>query len=272
MSDTTTPPAAPSQPAAAQRPRGNGFGITALILGIVTMVGCAIPFFNYLTVVIGIAGVVFGIIGLVIKFRPRKAAIAGVILSGLGLILSIILAVVYTAAFAGAAKALQEDTVPSAGVPSSVSSGSAAAGTGADSTGDASFKDGVLNTAKFKIEITSHTVIPVGQAGNEYGQKPVLAIVYKTTNLTSTATDPLTAWIPAFTATQDNDPNAVNTLDVGGTPGDQYLESQTQQIKEGGTVENAIAYELDDTTTPVTLTAKDNLFGDDLGTVTYELQ
>lgn len=272
MSDTTMPPAAPSEPAPAQRPQGNGFGITALILGIMTMVGFAIPFVNYLTVATGIAGVVFGIVGLVIKFRPRKAAIAGLILSGLGLILSIILAVVYTAAFAGAAKALREDTVPSAGVPTSVASGSAGAGAGADSSGDASFKDGVLTTAKFKIEITSHKVIPVGQAGNEYGQKPVLAIVYKTTNLTSAATDPLTAFIPSFTATQDNDPNAVNTLNVGGTPGDQYLESQTQQIKEGGTVENAIAYELDDTTTPVTLTAKDNLFGDDLGSVTYQLQ
>lgn len=272
MSDTTLPAAAPSQSAPAQGHQSNGFGITAMILGIVTMVGFAIPFFNYFTVVTGIAGVVFGIIGLVIKFRPRKAAVAGLILSGLGLILSIVLAVVYTAAFASAAKALGDDTVPRAAVPTSGASGSSSTGAGADPSGEASFKDGVLTTAKFKIEITSHRVIPVGQVGNEYGQKPVLAIVYKTTNLTSAATDPTTAWIGSFTATQDNDPNAVNTLDVGSTPGDQYLDSQTQQIKEGGTVENAIAYELDDTTTPVALTAKENLFGDDLGSVTYQLQ
>jgi hypothetical protein len=259
---SNTMPVAPSQPAP-PRSQSNGYGVTALILGIVTMVGFAIPFVNYLAILTGAVGVVFGIIGLVIKFRPRKAAIAGLILSGVGLLLSIILATVYTAAFAGAAKALEEDTVPTAGGPSSSASAEAAT---------ASFKDGVLTTPKYKIEITGHRVIAVGQPGNEYGTKPVIAIVYKTTNLTSTATDPITAWIGSFTATQDNDPNAVNTLDVGALPDEQYLDSQTQQIKEGGTVENAIAYELDDTTTAVELSAKDDLFGDDLGTVTYQLQ
>jgi len=264
VSDTM--PAAPSQPATTpSRSQSNGYGVTALILGIVTMVGFAIPFVNYLAIVTGAVGVVFGIIGLVIKFRPRKAAIAGLILSGVGLLLSIILAVVYTAAFAGAAKALEEDTVPTAGGPSTSASAEA-------DGAEASFKDGVLTTPKYKIEITSHRVIAVGQPGNEYGTKPVIAIVYKTTNLTSTATDPITAWIGSFTATQDNDPNAVNTLDVGALPDEQYLDSQTQQIKEGGTVENAIAYELDDTTTAVELSAKDDLFGDDLGAVTYQLQ
>lgn len=262
----TMPPAAPIDPTPQPRPAtaGNAFGVTSLILGIVTMVGFAIPFLNYVTVVTGIAGVAFGIFGLLVKFRPRKAAIAGLILSGLGLILSIILAIVYTAAFAGAAKAIQDDTVPTAGTQSSSASAPADSG-----SGDASFKNGVLTTSKLKIEITSHRVIATGQPGNEYGSKPVLAIVYKTTNLTSAATDPTSAWIGSFSAVQDNDPNAVNTLDVGSTPGDQYLDSQMQDIKQGGTVENAIAYELDDLTTPVQVRATDGLLGDKLGSVTY---
>ena len=40
------------------------------------------------------------------------------------------------------------------------------------------------------------------------------------------------------------------------------LDSQTQTIKEGGTVSNAIAYELDDTTTPVTLVASNIVEGE----------
>lgn len=269
MSDAPYPtetqqPFAPQPP---QRSAGNPLGITSLILGIVAMVGFAIPFFNYVTVAIGAVGLVLGIVGLLVKFRPRKAAIAGVILSGLGLILSIILAVIYTAAVAGAAEAIStRETVPPA-----ATSSAAAAETG-QSDAAASFKDGVLSTPKMKVTITSHRVIPVGQPGNEYGDKPVIAIVYKTTNLTSAAVDPTTAWIGSFQATQDNDPNAVNELNLGSTPGDQYLDSQTESIKQGGTVENAVAYELDDETTPVKLTAKEDLFGDDLGSVTYELK
>lgn len=259
---------APADPALQQHPTaaGNGFGLTSLILGIVTMVGFAIPVLNYVAVFTGIAGVVFGILALRVKFRPRKAAVAGLILSGLGLVLSIILVIVYTALLAGASKALQGETVPAAGTPSSSASSPAASG-----KSGSSFKDGVLITSKMKIEITSHRVIAVGQPGNEYGDKPVLAIVYNTTNLTDSAVDPTTAWIFAFKAVQDNDPNAVNTLDLGSTPDTKYLDSQTQSIKQGGTVENAIAYQLDDTTTPVKLTAKDGLVGDDLGSVTYSV-
>jgi hypothetical protein len=272
VSDTTYS-AAPHQPVAPQPPQraaGNGFGIASLILGILTMAGFAIPFFNYVTIATGVVGAVLGIIGLVIKFRPRKAAVAGLILSGLGLVLSIVLAVVYTAIFAGAAEAVSKATVPPAGTSASAAPADSAAEDTSSAT--ASFKDGVLTTSEMKIKITSHRVIPVGQPGNEYGTKPVIAIVYTTTNLTDKAINPTLAWIGSFEAFQDNDPNAVNKLDIGSTPGDQYLDSQTEDIKNGGTVENAVAYELDDETTPVKLTASESLFTDDLGSVTYELQ
>lgn len=270
MSDTLRP-AEPQIPPAPQQPArgGNGFGIAALVLGIVSVAGFAIPFVNYVTIVTGLAGLVLGIVGLVVKFRPRKAAVAGVILSGIGLVLSVVLAVIYTAAFAGAAEAISKATVPPAGTSS------VAPATGTDDTAassDVSFKDDVFTTPEMKIEITSHRLIPVGQPGNEYGDKPVIAFVYKTTNLTNKELDPTTAWIGSFSATQDNDPNAVNELNVGGTPGDQYLDTQLEKIKQGGTVENAVAYELDDETTPVTLSASENLFEDAAGTATYELR
>ena len=73
-----------------------------------------------------------------------------------------------------------------------------------------------------------------------------------------------------FEAVQDNDPNVVNTLNVGMLPDDQYLDSQLQSIKVGGTVSNAIAYELDDETTPVTLTAKD-ILGSEYGSQTFAI-
>lgn len=264
MSDSPSVAAQPQSaaPTPPQRSAGNAFGITSLILGIVTMAGFAIPILNYVALATGVVGVVLGIVGLLIKFRPRKAAIAGVILSGLGLILAIILVVVYAAAFTGAAEAIGRQTVPPAGTPSASPTAAAATST---------FKNGVLTTPKLKIEITSHRVIAVGEPGNEYGEKPVVAFVYKTTNLTDEAVTPMD-FLFTFTAYQDTNPDAVNKLQVGGLPDMKYADSQSEDIKQGGTVENAVAYELDDTTTPVTLTATENVIGDELGSETYDLQ
>lgn len=238
-----------------------------MVLGIVTMVGFAIPFLNYVTIVTGIAGVVLGIVGLVIKFRPRKAAIAGVILSGLGLILSIVLVIVYTAAFVGAATALSHETVPLA---SSSPSSSGLPDDKASST--SSFADGVLTTPDMKIVITDHKVIPVGAPGNEYGTKPVLAFWYSITNLTDKKLDPTTGWIGTITAIQDNNPNAVNKLNVGSLPDQAFLDTQLEDIKNGGTVQNAVAYELTDATTPVELVASDDLGMTTIGKLSYPVQ
>jgi hypothetical protein len=258
-------PSAPTLPPTAQPPQrgtGNGFGIASMILGIVTMAGFAIPFLNYAGIGTGVVGVALGIIGLVIKFRARKAAVAGVILSGLGLILSIVLAVVYTAVFAGAVNTLNDDTVPSASAQSSNSA----------SSSSTSFKDGVLTTPEMKIVITAHKIIPVGAAGNEYGSKPVIAFWYSMTNLTDKKLDPTTGWMFAINAIQDNDPNAVNELDVGALPDEKFLDNQMEDIKKGGTVDNAVAYELDDETTPVDLVASDDLGMTKIGKVTYKLK
>lgn len=138
------------------------------------------------------------------------------------------------------------------------SSDASASGTTTDGEGVATFADGVLTTDGYTITITDYRVLQPGETGNEYGEKPVIAFWYDTTNVSDTdGLNPMTAWIMAFEAVQDNDPNAVNTLNVASLPDQQFLDSQMQDIKVGGTVSNAVAYELDDTTTPVTLTAKD---------------
>ena len=121
--------------------------------------------------------------------------------------------------------------------------------------GDYYFSDNVLVSEDVKIEITDYKVIPVGEPGNEYGEKPVIAFWYNTTNLSDKEIDPSSAWIAMFTAIQDNDPNAINELNMGMLPDDQFLDSQVEVIKQGGTVANAVAYELDDDVTPVTLKA-----------------
>lgn len=137
---------------------------------------------------------------------------------------------------------------------------------------DVYFKDGEAKLNDLKIKITETKVIPVGEVGNEYGEKPVIAIWYDTTNLSDKDIDPMTAWIAVFEAIQDNDPNAINTLNVGMSPDDSFLDSQSQTIKKDGTVANAVAYELDDLETPVTLVAKQGLMGEELGRQDYDVK
>lgn len=137
---------------------------------------------------------------------------------------------------------------------------------------DVYFKDNEAKLEDLKVKITETKVIQPGEAGNEYSDKPIFAIWYEATNLTDKDIDPSTAWIAVFTAIQDNNPNAINELEVGGLPDDRFLDTQLETIKKDGTVENAIAYELDDLETPVTLVANQGIGGDELGRQDYEIK
>lgn len=134
------------------------------------------------------------------------------------------------------------------------------------------FKDGVAKLEDIQLEILETKVIPVGETGNEYGDKPVFAIWYNATNFTDDDIDPSTAWIAVFEAVQDNDPNMVNKLSVGSLPDEAHLDTQLNTIKKDGTVENSIAYELDDLETPVTLIATQGIGGDKLGEQNFEVK
>ena len=134
------------------------------------------------------------------------------------------------------------------------------------------FKDNVVVTEDVQIEITDYKVIPVGEAGNEYGDAPVIAFWYSTTNRSGKEDiTPMMAWIAIFSAVQDNDPNMVNELEVGMMPDDAYLDTQMAEIKPDGTVDCAISYVLDDETTPVTLTATKGILGEELGSQNFEI-
>lgn len=133
-----------------------------------------------------------------------------------------------------------------------------------------SFDNGVLETAKVKIAINGTRVIPAGETGNEYGTTPVLAVFFDMTNKTDEQLAPIDA-IGYFTAVQDNDPNQVNELNVGGHPDPGTMDSQLEKIKKGGTAPGAIAFELSDTTTPVQLVAADNFGMTEIGRLTIEV-
>lgn len=92
----------------------NGFGVAALVLGIVAIAGSPIPVINYVSVPIAFIGLALGIVGSVLKGRPKAAAVAGTIVSGIALLLSIILASAYTAGFNAVANSVHNDNVKAA--------------------------------------------------------------------------------------------------------------------------------------------------------------
>lgn len=143
------------------------------------------------------------------------------------------------------------------------------------SANDASFDGTTLKGNSYTVKITDHKVLQPGEKGNEYGDKPVIAFWYDTlvnpNYDNSTPIDPSTAWMMNFKAVQDNDPNAINKLNVGSLPDDRYLDSQMAQIKPGGTVSNAVAYELTDTETPVVLSAE-SILGKEFGKAEFAVK
>ncbi len=77
----------------------NGPGFAALIIGIVSVVAAFIPFLNFISFLLGPAGIICGIIGLVLTARPRRQAIWGTVLSGVSMIIAFVLIFVYTFGF-----------------------------------------------------------------------------------------------------------------------------------------------------------------------------
>jgi hypothetical protein len=90
----------PEPTAPRERRTSNGVGVAALIVGVLSLIGSIIPLLNYVSGFLAIVGIVLGIIGLLLRDRPRGTALGGLVLSAIALVLSIVLAVVYTAGIA----------------------------------------------------------------------------------------------------------------------------------------------------------------------------
>ena len=141
--------------------------------------------------------------------------------------------------------------------------------------GEYTFKDGKISMEDIDIKITKYKVIPVGEEGNEYGENPVIAFWYDTTNKSGKdIINPMSAWFAAFPEgpIQDNDKNKVNKLKVAGHPDKTLLNDQSATIKKDGTLSGAVAYELTDLTTPVKLTAYKGVGGIELGSQEFAVK
>lgn len=100
--------------------RPNPLGTAALVLGIICFVLAFIPFLDYGSGFIGLIGLVLGLVSLLGKNKRKKIAVAGTIVSAVALILSIVMAVTYTASFANSVKTSIDKTNADNATPVSV--------------------------------------------------------------------------------------------------------------------------------------------------------
>lgn len=93
------PQASPAAPAPTAPSGSKGMAVTALILGIVAIVGSPIPFLNFGSPAFGIVALILGII-VVMKKKPGKGmGMTGLILGAVSIVLSVILGIVYSIGF-----------------------------------------------------------------------------------------------------------------------------------------------------------------------------
>jgi hypothetical protein len=258
--------------------------VGGFVVALVGVVLSLIPIINNIAFVLAAIGLVLGIIGLV-KARqgaPRRGlAVAAIVLAVVGGIGVVASQAFYGKVLDDVADSLDGAVTAPATQPAAADDDDAVtepADTATDEVADAapdaapeaSFADGLLTMPDMTIQITDHRVIQPGEDGNEYGDTPVIAFWYQVTNTADGSLNPTTAWLFTFSAFQDNNPNAENELNVASLPDDQFLDTQLETIKIGGTVENAVAYELDDSTTPVDLVAS-KLLGDELGRMQFAI-
>ena len=133
------------------------------------------------------------------------------------------------------------------------------------------FADGVFQSSLLSIRITDTRVIPLGDEGNEYGEAPVMAFWYETTNVSGQTIDPLTAWLTHVRARQDTGDGALVELTLAMAPDPSLIATQTDPIEPGATVTNAVSYRLEDDSVPVELLAVDTRLNE-VGTQTFPLQ
>lgn len=98
-----------------EKPR-HGMAIASLVLGILAFLTCWAPIGSYAAVIMALLAVIFGIVG-VRRTSGRGMAIAGLILGGIALVVSVLASIFWTTIFVDAARVAQEcsDQDPSLG-------------------------------------------------------------------------------------------------------------------------------------------------------------
>ncbi|WP_369094658.1 DUF5067 domain-containing protein [Macrococcoides caseolyticum] len=134
-------------------------------------------------------------------------------------------------------------------------------------------KDNTAVLDDINVKVLETEFIPKGTYEGQ--DKDQLGIIYEVKNKSDKEIDAISGWLAVFEATQDIK-DTVHKLNVGGLPNLEkytpFLDTQLDTIKKDGTLKNGIAYDLEDTTTPVILKATKGVNGEKLGEIKVNIE
>lgn len=134
-------------------------------------------------------------------------------------------------------------------------------------------KDNTAVLDDINVKVLETEFIPKGTYEGQ--DKDQLGIIYEVKNKSDKEIDAISGWLAVFEATQDTK-HTVHKLNVGGLPNLEkytpFLDTQLDTIKKDGTLKNGIAYDLEDTTTPVILKATKGVNGEKLGEIKVNIE
>lgn len=122
---------------------------------------------------------------------------------------------------------------------------------------EVSFENNVYTSPDCTIKILETEILPA--APEKYQEKPLIVFTFEFTNNSNEEKMASTEWTLSMSLSYETD-NTIHNLNIGFVPYEHekyniYNETSLDQVKPQGTVTSIYAYELDDTTTPLTLTA-----------------
>lgn len=233
--DSTVPSTAPGTAASSTEPketRKNGLAISALVLGIVALVGAFIPFFNFVTGIIALVGVTLGIVAMFQKCASKPLSITAASINFIAIILSIVMVTAYTSIF----MAVLKDKFPDA-LANIQSGATGAPAADAEVVTRVKFDEAIAYPDGLSYSISTPVAFQPDPSATK--TKQAANVVFTITVINGTKS----AFKPVFT----------EKVTSGGTKGDSIVDTAlggglTAAIPAGGTASYKAGYSIADAT------------------------
>lgn len=229
-------------PGTAQPAPGSGLAVTSLVLGILAVLGCWIPLVNVVTILMGVAALVTGLVAIA---RVRKGTgggrglgVAGVMLGIVAVVVSVVVLVVTVATVSAVDEGLQE-VADEAG--SRAGDEGVAADDGQVEQAAAALALGsVASIDEYDIAVTAVNLDADAALAsvNSFNEPPTGRYVLVTTSVVYTGTEEGEPWLDLSTSLQGSDARQYDSSSCGAVVGSSVMDVPT--LTTGG----AATYEL----------------------------
>ena len=252
-----------------EKKTGNGLAIAALVLGIVGVAGALIPLVNFVSIILGILAVVFGIIAILQAKKvgaPHGKAIAGLVLgvvTAIGFFFSYVIIGEMADHSDHSSQDNSEPTTAQTTEPAATSES-------AEETSETSSEEPASRwnptTKTFTADDATIVINSIDQT-TDVSNNPALKINFTITNNSNQEQDVQLLFQEIVTIQQKNATTS-NDLDLAILDLNAPDDNLNSNLNPGATIQGYLPVELEDTTNPVVLSFANGFGADVEGTIT----